>query len=335
MSPGGTIALVHNGVISNDWELRRDFSATLPEVDTAVIPALLEVEGLAAMEKLWGYAAIAYLDTTDRKDILHLARMESSPVAYTWLDDGSFVFASTVNHLETALFNYGMLEHGHVFEMGEGDYFEVVNGVIMKYRSDVVMQDDATAWARFGTSTAGGHGTGTVGSEYTSTRNIGSSFYGGISRFDDETEEEANMSWEEDYRARSGSLALSNYDDDIAIAMAPETNGVETEESTRDSQGYYLTTEDGSMEWFPQLDMLESQLRWYAGLSLYEGAPFPEVETNLRWVNHIIDMGEITVSGGLESWIEDMANIDAHESPATYNLAYIREGAGLIAGIKG
>lgn len=338
MSPSGGIALVHNGVISNDFIIRKDFTERLPQVDTSVIPAIIERDGLGGLEELSGYAAIAWLDATDRKygDVLHVARLESSPVAYTWLLDGSFVFCSTVLMLEMALSEMG-LEHGHVFEMGEGQYFRVRNGVIMQYRDDLKMQDDWEAWARYSGATAGGHDsgverynsygtpTGAVGSEVTS-RATGSSFIttgadGEDWEFDSETQQwvKTYSSWEDDYRARTP-LALE----------APEVI-----DDPDDNQGFYIADLDDALEFFHNLDELEKHLAWLSQITFHDDVPFPNADNKLRWMNYVKDMGEITVSGGMESWFEDMALIDNHESAATYNLSYMREGIGTLLGLRG
>lgn len=103
-SPDSTIDLVHNGVIYNHDLLRKEIEFKLPEVDTSVIPALLQQYGRNTdkFSMLDGDAAVAWLDRKNR-DQLSLARISHSPVAICQLKDGSFVFASTESILRKAL----------------------------------------------------------------------------------------------------------------------------------------------------------------------------------------------------------------------------------------
>lgn len=267
LSPSGRISLVHNGVISNDYMFRgpadNEFQG-LAAVDSAVIPALIERDGVKdGADKLEGYAAIAWLDSSDKDSRLHLARLDYSPVAFTWLLDGSFVFASTKPLLAAAL-AYTGLDHGHIFEMPEEQYMQVVGGVIRHSEDDVTMQEDWYAQSRFGNATAGGHGGSTsgYGSTYGGYSSYGIGGYGigssfGNVAFDDDDDsgsspaEEEDLSYEDDIEIRNGipyrvknnpdgSQSLhyaSEWDKDyrntskvttdpkeIAMAMLPETN---------------------------------------------------------------------------------------------------------------
>lgn len=94
LSPDNSIKLVHNGVIYNHDQVRSELGFKLPQVDTSVIPALLQQEQLAGIAKLDGDASIAWL-SDDRLGDLHLARIEHSPLAICQVRDGSFFFAST------------------------------------------------------------------------------------------------------------------------------------------------------------------------------------------------------------------------------------------------
>lgn len=334
LSPSGQIALVHNGVISNDMMFRgnaQDRWIRLPDVDSAVIPALIERDGVReGIAQLEGYAALAWLDQASHFGrVLHLARPESSPVAYTWLMDGSFVFASTKFLLMTALDMSG-LDYGHVFEMDEKVYLKVLDGVIVHQQDDVEMIEDSWTYWRHASATAGGH----KGSE----GGIGSSFgfraadpegYDDDSPTDDNISGYANVRFDWD----------DEYDDTVAMAMAPETNepvwvrdgngelvlrSSVTEAET--VMGYYLETEDHDLQYFETLEKLESYLDWLSNMNLYEGCPFPDAEKSLRWTNFVIDMGHVNAPGGMESWLTDLAMLDQHESPAVYNLRNIREG---------
>lgn len=357
LSPDGNVALVHNGVISNDWEFRQnaggEFSG-LPPVDTAVIPAMIERYGLLeSVGKLEGYAAVAYIDARDDiKNTMHLARLDYSPVHFTWLLDGSFVFASTQPLLAGALAN-AHLDHGHIFEMPEETYMAIRGGIIMTSKDGYTMQEDWRARARFGNATAGGHASANTtsygsGSGY---GGIGSSF--GQVVFDDEPPFDGDL----DHPGYEYNPVTKLYDrvdaddfwsdkDEVAMAFGPELNeprvvfrstedGItETVEDPadvdEDLQGFYVTLEDGSMEYFNTIDDVENGLAWISNLQLWDDAPFPEAEKKLNWTNFVIDMGEIRVKGGLMSWLEDMGKIDIHENPNIFNLNYVREGLGNV-----
>lgn len=104
LSPDREIALVHNGVIYNHNTVRAELSNKLPEVDSSVIPALLQEfdRDTDRFEMLDGDAAVAWLDETDRLT-LKVARISHSPLCIAQLADGSFVFASTETILWEAL----------------------------------------------------------------------------------------------------------------------------------------------------------------------------------------------------------------------------------------
>lgn len=377
LSPSGNIALVHNGVISNDWEFRAGGYAKgefegLAKVDTAVIPALIEKYGVKkAVEKLEGYAAISWLDLgAENASTLHLARLDYSPVSFTWTTDGTFVFASTTEALEAALFMSG-IEYGHVWTMPEETYMTITDGIIMTRESGYKMQEDWYTRQRFSRATTGlGKRTGTVGSEVTSGYGIGSSF-GNVEMFDDDDE---GISYDEDAAIRSGSgrfVTTSNSDgsvstrweddyrsgkkvttnpDEAAMAFANESNepaGVwvrdgngdlvkmpddyDTSE-TDDLQGFYITLDDGEMYFETDVDEVEKKLDWLANLTLGNNPPFPGVEPKLKWTNFVVDIGHVSIKDGLVSWLEDLAQVDQFESTAVYNLDFVRDGIGMLLG---
>jgi len=109
LSPDRQIALVHNGVIWNHNTVRSFIDAKLPEVDTAVIPALLSQypNDLSKLEMLDGDASVAWLDEDERLT-LKVARISHSPLCVAQLVDGSFVFASTESILMSALKSIGL-----------------------------------------------------------------------------------------------------------------------------------------------------------------------------------------------------------------------------------
>lgn len=111
LSPDKSVALVHNGVIYNHDRVRSEMSigSILPEVDTAVIPALLQEyeRDTNKFDMLDGDASVAWLDDNDRL-VMKLARISHSPLCIAQLADGSFVFASTESILWNALKTAGL-----------------------------------------------------------------------------------------------------------------------------------------------------------------------------------------------------------------------------------
>ena len=106
LSPDKSVALVHNGVIYNHDRVRSEMSigSILPEVDTSVIPAILQEydRDTDKFDMLDGDASVAWLDDNDRL-VMKLARISHSPLCIAQLADGSFVFASTESILWNAL----------------------------------------------------------------------------------------------------------------------------------------------------------------------------------------------------------------------------------------
>ena len=104
LSPDKTISLVHNGVIYNHNTVRTHIDSNLPEVDSSVIPALLQQfeRNTDKFDMLDGDASVAWLDDND-KLTLKVARISHSPLTIAQLPDGSFIFASTESILLNAL----------------------------------------------------------------------------------------------------------------------------------------------------------------------------------------------------------------------------------------
>lgn len=127
-SPDGNIALVHNGVIYNHDQVRKQISCELPPVDTSVIPAVIEQYGISDINKLYGDAAIAWLDMRD-PDTLHLARYQHSPLCFVQVEDGSFIFASTEALLWRALIQLDIVPV-FMHTPDELTYYTIRNGVI-------------------------------------------------------------------------------------------------------------------------------------------------------------------------------------------------------------
>jgi Glucosamine 6-phosphate synthetase, contains amidotransferase and phosphosugar isomerase domains len=137
VSPSGNIRLVHNGVIYNHEDIREllgKVGKTLPEVDSSVIPALIEEYGIEATSELGGYASAAWFDR-ETGDTIHLARFKTSTVFIAPLWDGSFAFASTADILAKALTRTGVAWFGaypQPFEsLSEGEYLQIMGGDII------------------------------------------------------------------------------------------------------------------------------------------------------------------------------------------------------------
>jgi len=140
MSPNGNIALVHNGGIWNHTKVRGELPYKLPEVDTSVIPAILQKYGVDKFSMLDGDAAVAWLDSDVRNQIT-VARISHSPVWVAQSTDGSFFFASTEHILCTAL-ERAKIEYEWVYEVGERKMFTVSHGVVTAFQ-DVAELDPA------------------------------------------------------------------------------------------------------------------------------------------------------------------------------------------------
>jgi hypothetical protein len=129
LSPSGDIALVHNGVIYNHQEVRSTLDRIPFEVDTAVIPALIEkYGGVSELTQLDGDAAISWLSGDDH-GTLHLARLSHSPVCVVQIEDGSFIFASTEALMWRVLTQLNLMP---VFmeNLAEFAYMQIKAGVI-------------------------------------------------------------------------------------------------------------------------------------------------------------------------------------------------------------
>lgn len=108
-SPDKSIQLVHNGVIYNHDLVRSHLDYKLPEVDSSVIPAILQQfdRDFNKLNMLDGDAAIAWLDKSDL-GVMRVARVSHSPLFISQLKDGSFVWASTQEILTRALRKSGL-----------------------------------------------------------------------------------------------------------------------------------------------------------------------------------------------------------------------------------
>jgi predicted glutamine amidotransferase len=166
MSPKQEIALVHNGVIYNHRSVRKQIDAELPEVDTSVIPALIESKGVDALNNLDGDAAIAWFNKR-QSNMLHIARYQHSPLVVCQVEDGSFIFCSTEDLLWKALIKLDLMPEW-MYSAKELDYFQVSNGVLttMAALPEPKFVDDTYDYNYFRHQTAGAKGkysSGTAG----------------------------------------------------------------------------------------------------------------------------------------------------------------------------
>lgn len=142
---GGLVG-VHNGVLSNDDDLFSLIGSGLRrgEVDSEAIFAFIANSGLSlseSLELLQGSASIAWLDSEDA-DVLHLARVSSSPLVIGLTKEGSLLFASTQRCLAKAEKIGVRIEQS--FSLEEGTYLavrhgEIVDSKLFRTQSDRVL----------------------------------------------------------------------------------------------------------------------------------------------------------------------------------------------------
>lgn len=328
-SPHGTIALVHNGVIWNDYMVRMDhlMGIDLPVVDSSVIPALLEYKGIPGIAHLSGDAAVAWLDEA-ALDTLHLARIESSPVSYTNLEDGSFVFASTPTLLGAALDNMN-LDYGQIFSMSELDYYQIKGGVIWHYSEVPEPEGFQMGYAsRWRNQTSGGHSTTTVvGSEALSPAEESEKYDAIADQYTDE--ENAVSAWNETVRIGSEDRTIPMFK--VGIDQAAEQyDGASTVDAA--NANFFTIDMDGAMEVYETLDELETRLLYLAGRTGDEGLGAGKE----KWVNYFTDIGSFGFDHEtLISWVEEPSEIAYHDDANTDGLGYIRDGVSLISSLAG
>lgn len=271
ISPGGTIRLVHNGVIFNDDDIRKvigkEIAAKMPVVDTAALPAVIEVLGLENTDMLQGDASAAWFDT-ETGGTIHLAKFSHSPIHFAFLEDGSIAFASTEAILGRALVHLGIKWFGgypDTFEMvNEGEYFQLLEGEIIN-EGTVDWDHDWGRYSAFGTA----HRLITNGGS--SGAKADYSIWG----LDDE-----------------------RWDDTPPMALGEDAAGNPTI-----TEAYYTKSHNGDYEFHMSLHSLVANVSWYK--SLTGGAGLVEDETDLRWVNYFEDIGELDETSDEISWVKD------------------------------
>lgn len=314
VSPSGDIRLVHNGVIYNHDSVRRVLGKSgkrLPDVDSSVIPAVIEELGLSASDILEGDAACAWFDI-ETGSTIHLARFSHSPVAIAHLEDGTRVFGSTPAIVAQALTRLGLRWFGSYpdpfYVMGEGEYIQIVDGEIIN-ESEVEWGEDAYSaygWSR---------------SDYrhiTSGASTASSVArtpGGWGVLDDEDEDD---DYEYDTPAKSdGGRA--------AVLSQPITARFYDGEDILPA--FWVEDHDGDRDEFVSIATMTAKLRWMAQMDgEYELAG--DSDGDVRWVNHFRDIGEIDLdSGEYISWVSKPNEMDDFSDMIPQ---YVRDGADLL-----
>lgn len=349
ISPSGDIRLVHNGVIYNHHELRQLLGNTgkkLPDVDSSVIPAMIEAFGIDSTDQISGYAACAWFDY-ETDNTIHLARFTQAPVVYAHLYDGSLAFASTAQILGRALNKAGVAWYGmypdSFASMGEGDYFQILDGNIINesevewnHRYQYSGYDWHATTSSATKSRPTGFGAASVSSSLATagavtdaelaedvedhgqpmaltpseetTRAIVSAVLGS----EDDLADEEYDRW-----VRTGSTLADDDEDDEAWGDACSTVPL-----------YYTKTHEGDYASYTSLASLQSALVWWAGVSPSENFLVGPDEGNLRWVNHFSDVGILTEDGANEeSWV---TNSDSYENISRLMPSWMREGMGKL-----
>jgi len=204
MSPDNTIALVHNGVIYNHELIRTEIDPEnlLPEVDTSVVPAILQSydRNFDKLNMIDGDASVAWLDQNDT-NTMWVARISHSPLFIAQLKDGSFLFASTEDILMRALVKSGLdAELVYCEPVPERTLIGIRNG-----RMDIVQAIPAldpayedSAWygsyGNFRNMTSGGHNStnGSINTYPMSISDLDEDYYFSGSRYSDEEWAEYN-----------------------------------------------------------------------------------------------------------------------------------------------
>ncbi len=320
-TPRGDIRLVHNGVVYNHDLVREVLGESgrgLAEVDSAVIPAVMEELGIEGTELLGGYAAAAWLDR-ETGAAVHVARFKSSPVEYVKLLDGTFVAASTAQMLARSLSRMNLSWVGSYpspFDsMDEGDYYTVLDGEILS-TNKVGWNNDA------------GYSRGA--SQYhsvTSGATTRSSTYTGFSHSRASEDAPRYMGGTTSSTSKTGAasqpMALTTGSDDEDLAPSqddewevdpmdvyndPDSDGVDENVAWLDAYRptFYTKDHDGDFTTYKNLATLVQSLSWEASLTTSEHMLVGADDGNLRWINHFSDIGVLSDEGDEEfSWVKD------------------------------
>ena len=99
--------VTHNGVINNDDLIFRELGVRrINQVDTECINALLRHDSTKGMiQKIFGSASVAWVDTTQNQQIVNLITNGRNPLVIARMVEGHVVWASNLYHIEDAGFN--------------------------------------------------------------------------------------------------------------------------------------------------------------------------------------------------------------------------------------
>jgi predicted glutamine amidotransferase len=246
ISPGGNVALVHNGVIYNHEAVRLNLDSAIDfEVDTAVIPALIESDDtLKRLTELDGDAAIAWFDARSR-GTLNIARLEHSPLVIAQVEDGSLIFASTEDLLWRVLIQLD-LTPTYMETSKEYEYFQVRNGVISVWQELTRPAVSSRTWdySYYRKQTAGGKSDARTESIY--GYDGYAEWYGGSSAYGADWDDEDIAEWE----SYNGVPSSKQMNDDYSVEIEPDDVDpimlyIKTRESHRqkDDVVYYFLDE--------------------------------------------------------------------------------------------
>lgn len=269
-SASGDIRLVHNGVIYNDDELRTflDRGSELADVDSSVIPGVLEELGLEGTELLAGDATAAWFDVRTG-NVLHLARFNHNPIALATLEDGSFVFASTPEILGAALTAAGLRWFGafpNPFAMvNDGAYAQIVAGE--------VIETGAVSW----------------NDQY-------------FTRYQYNAAQVAAQRAVTSGATTVAGRGFAPADTAPAVLQSPELDDdeppISDQQASMWADGFYLIDHGGSYVTYNTLSQLFARLRVEAGRGDSGAALVDHDSGDLRWVNWFEDIGEFQVKEG-------------------------------------
>lgn len=344
VSPEGNIRLVHNGHISNDFELRKTLTggADLPEVDTSVAPAVLEEWGTEGTGLIAGWAAFAWLD--DRTgNALHLARLDYSPIAMARLLDGSIVFASTEQILARALIKCGLRWIGNYpdtfIEFSDGDYVTITDGNVsmhekLDWYDDYREHGNAYTYSGWGKAGTGDIARGGRSSEYTQgqyhyVKNKLGVYQAHLIMTDAFGVEGY---WHEQAWVSLGQSGAFDADGFWRDDLEPDDTplALERAKPTRDS--FYVMDHDGDYQGFVTLEAMVNFLLWNGDASLTADESW-NLLTDLKdiaWVNIARDIGHIDDKDAFVSWVQDPDQLDEYEGAIDGGLQFIIDGVRVL-----
>lgn len=135
--PRGKIVLTHNGHVSNDKELFKQLSVPrIAQVDSEAVAALIAFAGehpTQLLPEIRGTAALAWI-AQNAPNVLHLARVSSSPLYIGQTTNGSLVYGSTEQTIENAAIMMDD-ELDWSYSANEGEYFKVKDGMIVEHET--------------------------------------------------------------------------------------------------------------------------------------------------------------------------------------------------------